>query len=169
MKQYQQLLKVLLYSTVPLFVAILSCIAKRHGQPTADEIKNSLSDTVIPELHFSNTPYSEAVAAVLRYVSAKHPHLNNIQFISYFPKSEATPSPDNPYYSGRISLSFAHVPADEALRYIAGQTSLGYAVRDNSIYFYAIPANGEEPPLTLGDHLSSQIRRFKEGVLRSAE
>src|SRR4030095_3567147 len=125
-------------------------------QPSAREISDALDATVIPKLSLRETPYSEAVAFVLRHVRSQHPELRGVQFVSHFPAGASLPSPDNPYFNGNVTLELTAIPANEALRYIAAMSSLGYTIRDGTIYFYALTTcSGVPPPLTVGERLSN--------------
>jgi hypothetical protein len=124
--------------------------------PSTREITAALDATIIPKLSLRDAPYPEAVDLVLEHVRRLHPELDRVQFVSHFPADAALPSANNPYYDGKVTLNLTAIPANEALRYIAAMSSLGYAIRDGTIYFYAVTADdGGEPPLTLIERLSS--------------
>jgi hypothetical protein len=125
--------------------------------PSAHEITHALDATIIPKLSLRDAPYSEGVEIVLRDVRRHHPELERVRFISYFPEGAPLPSPDNTYFNGRVTLALTAIPANEALRYIAAMSSLGYAIRDGGIYFYAqTMTDGGVPPLTVRERLTTR-------------
>jgi hypothetical protein len=133
--------------------------------PSAREIADALDATVIPKLSLRDAPFSEAVEVVLHDVRSHHPELQRVRFISYFPAGARLPSPDNPYFNGKVTLDLTSIPANEALRYIAAMSSLGYAIRDGSIYFYGVTmTDGGVPPLTVRERITDRANSIFQHV-----
>jgi hypothetical protein len=160
--------------------------------PSAEEVDKGVRATVIRHLSLRDASIEDALAEILRHVSAQNSRLGPIKGHLFRDDLSAIPEPapvdvtaieglDQTGASGntgimiasgdagnpqKITVDLHDIRADQALDYVAGLAHQRWTTRAGAVYFYPLTTGpaGWVPPLTASERAWLKWRTFRDRV-----